>query len=153
VIIYWSMKHRQGGRNMIPTCAWSILILRGVSRPIILPMPQKYCTEDGRCVSRYLQHPCACASIFSYFHILRPQYIRKKRYISPNLGPKACMFTNGCCWVLVALRPAPIPPCFTSGPPGASCVPRVPSGPSGVSPSIPPCVLRCPWCLLDPKVV
>ena len=29
----WSMKHRQGGRNVIPTCAWPILILRGVSQP------------------------------------------------------------------------------------------------------------------------
>ena len=46
-------------------------------------------TEDSRCVSRYLQYPCA--SIFSYFHILRPQNIRKKRYISPNLGPEACL--------------------------------------------------------------
>ena len=33
MIIYWSMKHRRGGRNMIPTCAWPILILRGVSQP------------------------------------------------------------------------------------------------------------------------
>ena len=39
----------------------------------------------------------------------------------------------GGCWALMALRPAPIPPCFPSGPPGASCIPRVPSGPSGVS--------------------
>ena len=31
--ILWRMKHRPGGRNMIPTCAWPILILRGVSQP------------------------------------------------------------------------------------------------------------------------
>jgi hypothetical protein len=41
-------------------------------------------------------------------------------------------------WVHVALRPAPIPPCFTSGPPGASYIPRVPSGPSGISLDPPP---------------
>jgi hypothetical protein len=48
-------------------------------------------TEDSRCVSRYLQ--CPCALTFSYFHILRPQNVRKKRHtqVSPNLGPKACL--------------------------------------------------------------
>jgi hypothetical protein len=45
-------------------------------------------------------------------------------------------------WVRpVALRPAPISPCFPSGPPGASCIPRVPSGPSGVSLDPPVCPL------------
>jgi hypothetical protein len=43
------------------------------------------------------------------------------------------------CWVPVALRPAPSPSCFASGPPGASCIPRVPSGPSGVSLDPPVC--------------
>jgi hypothetical protein len=43
------------------------------------------------------------------------------------------------CWIPVALRPAPIPPWFTSGPPGASCIPRVPSGPPGVSLDPPVC--------------
>jgi hypothetical protein len=43
------------------------------------------------------------------------------------------------CWVPVALRPAPTPPCFPSGSPGASCIPRVPSGPSGVSLNPPVC--------------
>jgi hypothetical protein len=36
-------------------------------------------------------------------------------------------------WILVALRPAPIPPLHPPGPPGASCIPRVPSGPTLVS--------------------
>jgi hypothetical protein len=44
-------------------------------------------TEDSRCVPRHLQ--CPCALMFSYFHILRPQNVRKKRCVSPNLGPKA----------------------------------------------------------------
>jgi hypothetical protein len=48
----------------------------------------------------------------------------------------------------MALRPAPIPPCF-SGPPGSSCIPRVPSGPSGVS-WIPPCALVPSGVSLDP---
>jgi hypothetical protein len=38
------------------------------------------------------------------------------------------------CWIPVALRPAPTPPCFPSGPPGASC-----SGPSGLSLDPPVC--------------
>jgi hypothetical protein len=42
-------------------------------------------------------------------------------------------------WVPVALRPALIPPCFPPGPPGASCILRVPSGPSGVSLDPPVC--------------
>jgi hypothetical protein len=30
---HWRVKHRLGGRDMIPTCAWPILTLRGVSQP------------------------------------------------------------------------------------------------------------------------
>jgi hypothetical protein len=41
--------------------------------------------------------------------------------------------------ITVALRSAPIPPCFPPGPPGASCTPRVPSGPSVVSLGPPVC--------------
>ena len=56
------------------------------------------------------------------------------------------------CWVLPGLDNVPFlgvldpfgpaarsdPPCFTSGPPGASCIP-LPSGPSGVSLDPPVC--------------
>ena len=86
--ILWRMKHRPGGRNMIPTCAWPILILRGVSQPT--PNAPEVPRTAGVCLDISNAH--VPHSIFSYFHnILRPQNIRKKRYISPNLGPKACL--------------------------------------------------------------
>jgi hypothetical protein len=32
-IMHWRVKHRPGGRNVVPACAWPILTLRGVSQP------------------------------------------------------------------------------------------------------------------------
>jgi hypothetical protein len=61
VIICWSMKHRQGGRNMIPTCAWPILILRGVSQPT--PNAPEVPRTAGVCLGFSNTH------VPRYFHI------------------------------------------------------------------------------------
>ena len=78
-------------------------------------------------------------------------------------GSSICMHNPArVCWIPVALRPAPIPPFVPSGPLGVS--PDPPLCPPVlvvflcppvllVSLLIPPRVLRCPWCLLDPTVV
>jgi hypothetical protein len=81
----WRMKHRPGGRNMIPTCAWPILLLRGVSQPT--PNAPEVPRTVGVCLD------VSNAHVPRYFYIFMSFALRifvKKRYVSPNLGPKAC---------------------------------------------------------------
>jgi hypothetical protein len=60
--IHWSMEHRPGGRNMVPTCAWPILILRGMSQPT--PNAPEAPRTAG--VSTSLMPMCLDIFIFSY---------------------------------------------------------------------------------------
>ena len=70
--------------------------------------------------------------------------------IQVQVRPFRCEVPWEWCWILVALRPAPIPPVVPSGPLGVSPnPPAVPSGPRGVSvPSglfgVPPYSPACP---------
>ena len=87
VTIHWRMKHRPGGRNMIPTCAWPILILRGVSQPT--PNAPEVPRTAGVCLD------ISNAHVPRYFHIFISSALRifVKTLYKSKFGPEG-MFTN-----------------------------------------------------------
>ena len=88
--MYLRVKCRLGGRNMVPVVVWPTLILRGVSQPT--PNAPKVPRAVGVCLGISNAH--VCASMFPYFHILRPQNIRKNATVyESKFGPEG-MFTN-----------------------------------------------------------
>ena len=105
-----------------------------------------YCTLYRNKAVAFGQRP---RPLYKYGH-----YTRTETYVRSGMA--------NCCWVPVFLRPAPIPPLFppvllVSLPIPPLCPPVLvvslcPPVPL-VSLLIPPRVLRCPWCLLDPTVV
>ena len=75
-----------GGRNMVPTGAWPILILRGVSQPT--PNAPEVPRAIGLCLDISNAHIPKNVYIYD---IPPPQNIRHLGPISPILGPKACL--------------------------------------------------------------
>ena len=75
-----------GGRNMVPTGAWPILILRGMSQPT--PNAPEVPRAIGLCLDISNTHIPKNVDIC---YIPAPQNIRHLGPISPILGPKACL--------------------------------------------------------------
>jgi hypothetical protein len=73
---------------MIPTCAWPILALRGVSQPT--PNAPEVPRAIGLCLDVSNAH---VPRHFHVFHVLRPQNVRKKTLCKSKFGPEG-MFTN-----------------------------------------------------------
>jgi hypothetical protein len=149
----WAKVRGLGGRIFWPK---AVISVRCRSLGIKIPVRDRVRSGRYKAKCRYFTSFCYHAAGF----ILIPSWLLGRR-ARPRRGGRAgrsgglaisppgtarirsqnliILFCYGVCWIPVALRPAPIPPCFTSGPPGASCIARVPSGPSGVSLDPPVC--------------
>ena len=87
VTMLWRVKHRPGGRNMIPTCAWPILILRGVSQPT--PNAPEVPRTVGVCLDIFNTYVPRYFRIFISFALR----IFVKTLYKSNFEPE-CMFIN-----------------------------------------------------------